>query len=371
MAEEKEKDINLVELFRQLWHHKKLIIIVCACCFAFAVFLAIFSPRVYKSECVFVPQTNQSFSSRYSSLASMIGMDLDMGGGDGPISPKVYPFIFENRNFLRDLMYTKIHFEDVEEPIAIYDFFTDEKYAKFNLVTSIKKYTIGLPGLLLSKMIPHKKHDQDVETFNSVLSEENLPALTRTEDKVAMMLEKIVSIDVDAKQGILTINAYMPEALASAELCEAAYELLKKYVSDFKLAKSKKNLEFIEKQYNDAKAEYQRKQNSYAYYLDSHKGVVTATALVERARLESEAELSKQLYQELAKNMLSSRVKLEENNVTFTELSPVAVPIRKFKPRGSKLAIVWLFLGFAGSCCWIWTKEYLRNNRKQEVSEES
>ncbi len=366
-----EKDINIIELLSQLWHHKKLIIIVCACCFAFAVFLAIFSPRVFKSECVFVPQTNQSFTSRYSSIASMMGMDLDIGGADGPISPKVYPYIFENKNFLRDLMYTKIHFEDFEEPVALYDYFTDDRYSKFNLITSIKKYTIGLPFMLIGKLIPDNKHDKDVEKFNSILSDDALPALTWDEDKIARMLGKIVSIDVDAKQGILTIDAYMPEALASAELCESAYTLLKKYVSDFKLAKSKLNLDFIEKQYKDAKTDYQNKQKSLAYYIDSHKGVMTAAAMVERARMESDVELSKQLYQELAKNMLSSRVKLEENNVTFTELSPVAVPSRKFKPRGSLLALIWVFLGFAGSCCWIWTKEYLRNNRKQEVSEES
>ena len=57
---------------------------------------------------------------------------------------------------------------------------------------------------------------------------------------------------------------------------------------------------------------------------------MTASSQVERIRLENEVELSKQLYAELAKNLLSSRVKLEENNVTFTELSPVSVPMRKF-----------------------------------------
>lgn len=362
MAE--EKDINLADLIGRMWKHRKLFIIVCGACAAFAVFLAIFSPRTFKSECVFVPQTNQSFTSRYSSIASMIGMDLDMGGNDGPISPRVYPYILENPNYLRDLMYTKVHIEGFAEPVSIYDFYTDEQYHKFNLITSIKKYTIGLPGLLLSKMLPDKKHDKDVETFNAFKTD-SIPALTDAEDAVARILSKSVTLDVDAKQGILTIDAYMPEALASAELCQSAYELIKQYVSDFKLTKSKHNLEFIEKQYADAKEDYFRKQRAFAYYMDSNKGVMTAAAQVERIRLENEAQLAQSLYSELAKNVLSSRVKLEENNVSFTEIAPIGVPNRKFKPSGMLLLIVWLFLGFTGTCCYLGIKS-IKNNRKEE-----
>ena len=363
MAE--EKDINLADLFGKLWKHRKLFIIVCGICAAFAVFLAIFSPRVFKAECVFVPQTNQSFSSRYSSIASMMGMDLDMGGGDGPISPRVYPYILENPNYLRDLMYSKVHIEGFDEPVSVYDFYTDETYQKFNLVTSIKRYTIGLPGFLLSKMLPSKKHDEDVETFNSVKTD-SIPALTDVEDAVARILSKSVTLDVDAKQGILTIDAYMPEALASAELCQNAYELIKKYVSDFKLTKSRKNLEFIEKQYVDAKEDYLRKQRAYAYYVDSNKGVMTAASMVERYRLENESQLAQSLYSELAKNVLSSRVKLEENNVSFTEIAPIGVPNRKFRPSGMLLLIVWVFLGFAGSCCYLGIKS-VRNRKRGEA----
>ena len=121
--------------------------------------------------------------------------------------------------------------------------------------------------------------------------------------------------------------------------------------------------------WNEAKAEYQKKQRSLAYYQDTHKGVMTASSQVERIRLESGAELAKQLYAELAKNLLSSRVKLEEDNVTFTELSPVSVPMRKFKPRGTLLTLIWTFLGFAGSCCYVWIKESRR--RREGATEES
>lgn len=356
-----EKDINLVDVLSIFKKGRKTIIITTAVFFAIGVFLALFSPRSFKAECIFVPQTNQSFSaSKYSSIASMMGMDLDMSGSDGPISPKVYPNILENKSYLKDLMYTPIHFEKSETPITIYDYCTHNEYRKFNLVSTIEQYTIGLPFMLLGAIMPDRsKHEKDVEIFNSTL-DSTMVTLTYTEDKVARFLKNSIDIDVDAKNGFLTYTAIMPEALASAEVCQTGFDLLKQYVSDFKLAKSKRNLSFIEEQHNQAKDDYDSKRRAVAYYVDSHKGIMTAASLLEQTRLESDAELAKQLYQELAKNLLSSRVKLEEDNVTFTELAPVAVPARKFKPRGTVLTFVWTFLGLIVSAAYVWIKASVR-----------
>lgn len=346
-----DKDINVAELFGKIAGRRKLIIITTLICFCIGVFLAIFSPRVFKSQCVFVPQSNQSFSSsRYSSIASMIGMDLDISGNDGPISPKVYPFILKNPSFLKELMYTPIHFKDSTEPYSFYEYMTEPSHQSFNIVKAIGKYTIGLPYLIMYAVLPDR-HEADVNVSPSVLAADSaLVRLSKQEAKVARILSKKIDLDVDSKKGALTITVLMPEALASAEICETAYELLKRYVIDLKLARSSRNLAFIEKQYEDAKVDYEKKQRQAAYFIDSHQGMMTAAANVERLRYESEAELSKQLYSELAKNLLSSRVKLEESNVAFTDLVPVAVPTKKFRPRGSVLALVWTILGFAGSC---------------------
>ncbi len=45
--------------------------------------------------------------------------------------------------------------------------------------------------------------------------------------------------------GYVTISANMPEALASAEMALRVQELLQQYVIDFKIQKSKEQLEFI------------------------------------------------------------------------------------------------------------------------------
>ena len=377
--------MSLMPFFGKLWDRRRFIIVVTLVFMLFGLFLAIFSPKEYMARTVFVPQTNQSFASRYSSIASMMGLDMDMSGNDGPISPKVYPIILSNPSFLRDLMYSPIHFSVSREPISIYDYYTCEEYRKTNPVEFLARYTIGLPGLIIGALRGNEGEDElpqdfaadsdgDAVAADGVTADgtppdvaanapaDGIPAvirLNRSETAVAKLLYSNITMEVDIKRGFLTLTVMMPEAVAASEVCETAYMLLKRYVSDFKIEKGKVNLSFLEGQYEEAKENYRRRQYALASYIDRNRGVISAQSSVERSRLESDCELARSLYQELAKNVLSSRVKLEENNVAFVEIAPSSVPLRKAKPSGVMLLFVWTFLGGALSCGWVLGRDYL------------
>ncbi len=363
--EETDRNVDVKGILSLLYSRRKTIIITTACFMAFGLFLAIFSPREFKATSVFVPQTNQSFTSRYSSIASMMGLDMDMSGSDGPISPKVYPLFLGNPEFLRDLMYSPIHFSTSSEPITIYDYYTNPEYQKPNVVNSVLRYTIGLPGLIIGSLSPDKG---DAATLVEAVADPDgvvdpvcpVVYLTREEASVAKLLRRNMEMEVDLKRGFLTLTVVMPEARAASEVCETTYQLLKRYVTDFKVTKARANLEYLERQYEEAKADYRRKQERLAVFVDRNRGVISAQASVERSRLESDCELARSLYQELSKNVLSSRVKLEESNVSFAEIAPSMVPHRKSKPSGVVLILVWTILGFALSSGIILAKDKWR-----------
>lgn len=363
--EETDRNVDVKGILSLLYSRRKTIIITTACFMAFGLFLAIFSPREFKATSVFVPQTNQSFTSRYSSIASMMGLDMDMSGSDGPISPKVYPLFLGNPEFLRDLMYSPIHFSTSSEPITIYDYYTNPEYQKPNVVNSVLRYTIGLPGLIIGSLSPDKG---DAATLVEAVADPDgvvdpvcpVVYLTREEASVAKLLRRNMEMEVDLKRGFLTLTVVMPEARAASEVCETTYQLLKRYVTDFKVTKARANLEYLERQYEEAKADYRRKQERLAVFVDRNRGVISAQASVERSRLESDCELARSLYQELSKNVLSSRVKLEESNVSFAEIAPSMVPHRKSKPSGVALILIWTILGFALSSGIILAKDKWR-----------
>lgn len=361
-----EVDVDLFDSFARIWKRRKTIFLITAIAFLIGIFVAIFAPERFRAQCVFVPQVSQGLSSRYASLASLAGVSLDLSGvNDGQINPRVYPFILKHTGFQKELMYTEIHFAKAAEPITLYDYFTDDQYHKFNLFETIGKYTIGLPRLIAHNMAPKPTdvESQIVTMLGGGETPESLPiySLTKKEYEVARVINRCLKLEVDSKKGYLTLTAKLPEAVASAELCEAAYDLIQKYVSEFKKAKSQANLTFIQGQLKDAKRDYERKQEQLARFMDSNKGSYTAKAEVERTRLKAECELAQQLYSELAKNELTSKMKVEENTVTYTELSPVSIPLKRYSPKRFRTVIIWTLVGFLFGCCHVAFRERLKS----------
>lgn len=98
------------------------------------------------------------------------------------------------------------------------------------------------------------------------------------------------------------------------------------------------------------------------------KGVISGSRILKMTRKESEVEaerlasevaLAQQLYTSLANNLLAAKVKVKEENVVFTDISPVSVPD---KPSNSKrkTVMVWTFLGFILACGWVIGRDFVR-----------
>lgn len=357
---DEEKEIDLLDLFRKLWKRKMTILICLGVFTVLGLIAALATEHRYVTKIAFVPQYNSSMSSRLSSLASLAGVSLDDGANDGPISPVVYPKIMGNLDLLKELAYTPIHFKGYEEPIPLIDWYNDERYQKKNFFKTLVRYTIGLPGVIKDAI--DAKKDEDI-LFPADSSGISAPSLTSEEAVAIKALRSNLDLDVLKSEKHVVLSATMNESNASAELAIAAYNLFKKYISEFKIRKAKNNLEYLEKQYAEAKANYESKQASLAWLKDRHQGKRTAAAEVEYQRLNTETELARMLYLELAKNCLSARVKVTEDNVAFTELTPAYVPRKSANSRKTVL-LIWMLAGlFVGG---IWALVQERNYEKKE-----
>ena len=361
-------EIDIVALLTKVWAKRWSIVKVTCCFFVLGILVALITPRKYTAVRVFIPQSNASTgrSGSLSSLASLAGISLGDDLQDGPMSPIVYPHILSNVEFQKELMMTPINFKGWDEAIPLYDYYNDPKYDKHPFLTGVKKYTIGLPGTIMKKIRGEEDAKED-SLSSGLVSGSRILSMTKKEAEFAKDLNKRISLTVDKKEGYITITAVMPEALAAAQLNEALFSLLRKYVSEFKVNKSQLYLDYIQMEHDQAKQEYQNIQEQYAKFRDANRGAKNAVAEVEAERLASEVALAQQLYTSLANNLLAAKVKVKEENVVFTDISPVSVPD---KPSNSKrkTVMVWTFLGFILACGWVIgrdiVKEQLANAKK-------
>lgn len=342
---EEEQEIDILAIVKRLWSKRKFILIVTGCFMVLGLIVALFSPKEYTSSVTFVPQSaTKGASGGLSSLAAMAGINLgDMSSAES-LSPNMYPQILDNIDFKKELMYSKVKFEEWEEPIALIDYFTNPEYKKSSVLGTVKKYTIGLPFVILNAI-----RGEDTTSVN-VPTENGMKYYTKDEFNCAKALSDAISMTLVEKKGYITITTNMGEALAAAQLCQITFDLLGKYVTEFKIDKAKAQMEFIQSRYNETKAEYEKKQLALATFQDANRVISSAKARTELERLTSEYNMANTIYTEMAKQLLQADIQVKEDTPVLTAVKPVVVPYKKSKPQKAKILVIWTFLGAILGC---------------------
>ncbi|MBR4087896.1 MAG: lipopolysaccharide biosynthesis protein [Bacteroidales bacterium] len=364
-----EEEIDIMAIILRLWE-KKWFIIKVTCVFAvLGVFVAIFSPKEYTASCVVVPETKGGgafSSSSLGGLAAMAGINLGGSSGGEMISPVMYDKLMNNIDLRKELMQTPINWEGYEEPITILDYYTNPEYAKTSVLGTVKKYTIGLPFVIL-KAIRGEQEAKDVELPSQG---PKLSAYTQDELKCIKAFSQQFSIMADKKNGDVTITARMPEALAAAQVAEAVKNLLQKYVIELKLQKAEVNYEYIKQRYDEAKVVFEEKQSEYAKFQDANKVLSTALSKAKEEQMRSEFTVAKNLFNELTTQLVQAEMKIKEDIPILTVVEPVQVPLEKSKPQRIKILFIWCFLGGVLGCGLIlgydWLKEKGVSNKLVE-----
>lgn len=341
------EEIDLVEIIRKLWRNRKLIIRVTLIFMVLGVLVALFSSKVYTAGCTMVPQsTDKKMGGSLSGLAAMAGINLgDIGGGE-VLSPKIYPKILSSVPFQKDVMKTPLNFEEYEQPVILLDYYTNEDYQKFSLIGTLVKYTIGLPGVIITAI-----RGEEPEPVYPVTSsgKNKIQSFTKDEFECSKVLEKIIGLSLNDKDGYVKLSVDMPEPFVAAQLAERVQTLLQKYITEFKIEKVQSNLDFVQGRYDDAKHDFEAIQEERAAFRDANKNITSAKAQTEQEKLDTRYNLALSVYTELAKQLEQAKIQVKETTPILTVVDPVTIPIERSKPKRALICIMFTFLGgFAG-----------------------
>ena len=339
-----EEEIDLVEVIRKLWNNRKLILKITIVFMVLGVLVALFSPKEYTAGCTMVPQSgDKKMGGNLSGLASMVGINLGGASSGEILAPTIYPKIVSSIPFRKDLMETPLKFEDYEEPITLLDYYTKDEYQKFSLGGTIMKYTVGLPGVIISAI-----RGEDTTTIST--GEGSLiQSLSQDEKKMSEKLNNMISLNVNDKEGYVQLTVSLPEPLAVAQLAQQAQVLLQQYITRFKIEKVQSNLDFVRNQYEKSKLRYEEKQEELAKFRDANKNFSSAVAKTKEEVLTNEYNLAYSVYSELAKQLEQAEIAVNETTPILTVVEPVVVPTERSKPKRGLICVLFTFLGvFAG-----------------------
>lgn len=355
----KDDKINLMALALFLWQKRKTILITIGVFLFLGLFVALFSRDEYTTSVKLMPESNQSLSlGALSGLASQFGFGGLSSLPDGEaIPPDYYPAIVGSLPFMKELMNYELTTLETNERISLFNYLSE--YRRTSVLSVVKKYTIRLPFTILKAIKGEKKRRKEKEGMRPVIY------FSEEEWKVYEMLVKNISVSIDNKVGIVTIEVKMPGDYLVAEVADRITEMLVEYVKDYKTEKTRDDLEFIEKQFNGAQKRFEKTQESLAKFRDQNHGLTTEIAQAAVQRLQSDYDLAFKIYSAMAQKFEETQILLQEQTPVVKVLEPAAVPEEKSGPRRAVILIVSVLLGGIVAVGILYGKMYLNNFRME------
>ena len=338
------KIADFVELIRDLWAHRKRIILNCFWGGVLSIIVAFSIPKEYTSEVVIAPEISSAsgITGGLGALASMAGINMETE--EEAIYPQLYPQIVATTPFLCDLAALKV----------------DCKYRKDTVSTNIYNYLSQYqkePWWSKVLTAPFKLIKREKKEILEDGVQLNPKQLSRQQQKVLKELKERITVELDKLTSAIYVNVTMQDARIASIVADALTENLQVYVTDYRTAKARKDMENTQRMCDEARENYYAAQHAYAEYCDQHMGVTKLQYLMEQDRLSNEKDLAFNLYNQLAQQLDMCRTKLLEKTPVVVVLQPSTIPYKATTPKKMMIGILFVFLAFFGTAAWIIVKD--------------
>ena len=169
--------------------------------------------------------------------------------------------------------------------------------------------------------------------------------ISEYEDKLFNVINNVISISVNQKDGFVTILSHMPESEYAANTCINAREILQETVINNKIKSAKQKLEYSEKQLASKRIEFEEIQNKLAYFNDSNLNLVTSSVINERDKLEAEFQIINAVMIELSKQVEQRKLQVSEDTPVFSIVKEASMPVKRSSPKRTQMVLIFGFIG--------------------------
>ena len=341
-------EIDLIELLKKIYLEKKFILKISILASLFGVIYALFQPNEYTSSTTFIPQLSSGVKtggSSLSGLASLAGINIGSMESSSEFPPTLYPQVVNGVPFRVELLSNEITLNN--ELVTVKDYL--EKKSSFNILGTIKKYTIGLPSLILSSFKDQKEYTNESKIYS----------ITEEDKGLFQILENNLSLSINEKEGFITISFTDNNKNVAAQITQISQNLLQEKIIEFKNKSSKEMLDFAIKQYSDKKESYEKLQDERAVFVDKNINISSSLFQNKLSRLESEVNISESIVQQLASQVEQAKLQVNKDTPVFTTIKPVTIPFERSAPKRSLIVIIFAFMGLVFSSGYVLVKEPL------------
>ncbi len=319
---EVKKEMEVIDLrvvFKKIWSRRKLFYKVLPITFVVSCAIILCVPRYYTSSLSLAPEIGNSsgMGGTLGSLASSFGLDLGAMETTDAINPMLYPDLMEDNGFVTGLFDINVKSMDGEINCSYYEYLTKHQKRAF------WTYAIGWVKRLLTTKDQGGKKGGKFDPY----------MLSKKQDDVAALIRSFVTISIDKKTAVITIETKAQDALICKTVADSVKERLQIFITNYRTNKSRIDEQYYKKLVDEAKADYEKARRLYASYADANMEVMLESYKATQADLENDMQLKYNTYTTLMTQYQAAKAKVQERTPAFTLVKGAAVPI---KPAGPK-----------------------------------
>lgn len=340
-----EEQVDLLELGRKVWAERRTVLRWCGCAVIFALVVAFSIPKEYTVETTLAPETSDGKNSLsgLGSLASLAGINMgSLGSSSDAVYPDLYPDIVASVPFLVELFDVQVVTHKGALQTDIYDYVDNHIRSPWwhMLLRAPFRALKGIKAMFGEK--PDDNGGQ-VDPFR----------LTREQADVVRSLDKRIAVSVDKKTSLVTLSVTMQDPVVAAMLVDTVMYNLQKYITEYRTNKARNDLKFTQQLFDEAKQNYYEAQQQYARYVDANQNIVLRSVRIEQERLENEAQLAYNVYNQVAQQLQLSKAKVQESTPVYVIVQPATVPFRPSAPSKMLILVGCVFLAGVAAVGWV------------------
>ncbi|HLV30599.1 MAG TPA: Wzz/FepE/Etk N-terminal domain-containing protein [Chitinispirillaceae bacterium] len=300
-------EISLIDLILILWKGKYIIAACTVIATVLAVIYALTATEIFSTSTTFILKTKGSGGGgNLGQLAAMAGLNM---GSNNNVDPSDYlDKIIQDKEFIAKLYEKKWFFKGDSLPL--------EQIFELEPDTTV----------------PNSEYAFFMKKINAVRN------------------GGILSINKDAKTGILTLTSNAPDPQLAYDLNLFTLNYISNYIRKSLKSQAKEKRVFIEERIKETKEELTKAENALAKFKERNLVSQAPKVMLEEGRLRRQVTLNQEIYIQFQKQYELTRIEELDDQALVQVVKSAEVPIVKSKPNRKMIVIVTfitgIFLGF-------------------------
>ena len=277
--------------------------------------------KTFKAKTLLLPEYSMGGNSFFSAMTSQAS------DGAEKLTPDLYPTVLQSSEFGMYLL---------KQPVI------DQNNKSFPTLKAYFEQSVK-PGFFSSSAPTEKAPVKLVQAIK--LPNPDILSLSPEEEQAIGGAVGLVSVSVEKKDGVITIESEMTDPVVATQLVEAGKKYLVQYVEDYRTAKTQGEAKFLESRAKEARKRQQNAEYALQSYRDHNRNTFLNVARIEEQRLQSDYTLAQSIYADLVQRLEQANIKVKQEKPVFKVLEPAKIPFNKSGPKRILFALVFGIIG--------------------------